>query len=156
MEKNTETRQYLLFIVGDILYGIEALKAQEIVEYTQITKVPMVSSFVKGVANIRGNIIPIIDLQERFSIGESKVTEKTSIIVINYAKENVNTRIGIIVDEIYEVDSIALTEIKKSPEFGTKIDSRFILYMGKYEDEYIEILNIETILDIDELSKLVM
>ena len=73
--------QYLLFITGGELYAIEALKAQEIVEYDAITKVPMMNSFIKGVTNIRGNITPVVDLKDRFDLGETTIADKTSIIV---------------------------------------------------------------------------
>ena len=153
--ENTNVQdQYLLFLVGGVLYGIEALKAQEIVEYNNITKVPMMNSFVKGVTNIRGNIVPVIDLLDRFQLGETKIGDKTSIVVINYQKDEEITPIGIIIDEVYEVDSIESSHLKKSPEFGSKINAKYILHMGKYEKEYIAILNTNTILNISELSKL--
>jgi len=146
--------QYLLFLVGDVLYGVEALKAQEIVEYTGVTKVPMMRSFVSGVTNIRGNIVPVIDLLDRFSLGKTEIGDKTSIVVINSKHNGEFREIGIIIDEVYEVDSIDPSELKKAPEFGAKIESRFILHMGKYDKEYIAILNTDAILNIDDLSKL--
>jgi len=146
--------QYLLFLVGGVLYGIEALKAQEIVEYSDITKVPMMHSFVKGVTNIRGNIVPVIDLLDRFKLGQTKIADKTSIVVVNYKKDEELMPIGIIIDEVYEVDSIDVSNLKKAPEFGSKIDSKYILHMGKYEKKYIAILNTNTILNVNELSEL--
>jgi len=146
--------QYLFFLVGGVLYAIESLKAKEIVEYVGVTKVPMMSSSVKGVTNIRGNIVPVIDLLDRFALGETVIGDKTSIIVINHKKDNVSMQIGVMIDEVYEVDNIDASNLKKAPEFGSKVDSKFILNMGKYDKEYIAILNINTILNIDELSKL--
>jgi purine-binding chemotaxis protein CheW len=146
--------QYLLFLVGGVLYAIESLKAQEIVEYVGVTKVPMMSSCIRGVTNIRGNIVPVIDLLDRFALGKTTVGDKTSIIVINHKKDDVSMQIGIIIDEVHEVDNIDASNLKKAPEFGSKVDSRFILNMGKYDKEYIAILNMNTILNIDELSKL--
>jgi len=98
--------------------------------------------------------VPVIDLIDRFSLGETKVGDKTSIVVVNYEKDDEKTQIGIMIDEVYGVDSIEPSEVKKAPEFGAKIDSKFILCMGKYDNKYIEILNTNTILDISELSKL--
>jgi purine-binding chemotaxis protein CheW len=146
--------QYLLFLVGGELYAIEALKAQEIVEYISVTKVPMMSSFIKGVTNIRGNIVPVLDLKDRFGLGSTVVSEKTSIVVVNYTREDETTQLGVMIDEVYEVDNIDASNIRKAPEFGAKIDSRYILNMGKYEHKYIPILNINAILDTDELSQL--
>ncbi len=153
-ENSNTKNQYLLFLVGGVLYGIEALKALEIVEYSDVTKVPMMNSFVKGVTNIRGNIVPVIDLLDRFDLGKTNIGDKTSIIVIQYKKDDKTMQIGIIIDEVYEVDNIDSFYIKKAPEFGSKIDARFILNMGKYDKEYIAILDTNTILNIDELSKI--
>ncbi len=148
--------QYLLFLVGGVLYGIEALKAQEIVEYSSITKVPTMKSFVKGVTNIRGNIVPVIDLLDRFGLGQTSIADKTSIVVVTFEKDESTMSIGIIIDEVYEVDSIDVEDLTKAPEFGSKIDAKYILHMGKYNKEYIAILNTKTILNIGELSQLAL
>ena len=148
--------QYLLFLVGGVLYGVEALKAQEIVEYSSITKVPTMKSFVKGVTNIRGNIVPVIDLLDRFGLGQTSIADKTSIVVVNHEKDEGIMSIGIIIDEVYEVDSIDVGDLTKAPEFGSKIDAKYILHMGKYNKEYIAILNTNTILNIGELSQLAL
>ena len=147
--------QYLLFYVGGDIYAIEALTTSEIVEYSHTTKVPVMPSFVKGVTNIRGNIVPVIDLLDRFGLGKSPINPKTSIVVINYEIQERVIQMGIIIDEVYEVDDIYTQQIKDAPEFGAKIDKRFILRMGKYQGNYLAILNTQTILDVNELSKLV-
>lgn len=146
--------QYLLFYVGGDVYAIKALSTSEIVEYTTITKVPLMPSFVKGVTNIRGNIVPVIDLLDRFSLGQTEIQPKTSIVVINYKTENETTQLGIIIDEVCEVDDINTDQIKEAPAFGAKIDKKFISYMGKYQGNYIAILNTQAILNTTELSKL--
>jgi len=144
--------QFLLFLVGGDLYAIEALKTSEIVEYNQITKVPMVTSCLKGVTNIRGNIVPTIDLLDRFGLGETKVDRKTSIVVINHVHKDNMIQLGVIIDEVFEVDDIDSENIKEAPEFGSKIDKKFIQQMGKYKGEYIAVLDMKTILNIEELS----
>ncbi len=146
--------QYLLFYVGGDVYAIEALATSEIVEYSTITKVPLMPSFVKGVTNIRGNIVPVIDLLDRFKLGKTVIGHKTSIVVINYATGDVTTEIGIIIDEVYEVDDIHTEQIKDAPDFGAKIDKKFISYMGKYQGNYIAVLDTQAILNVQELSKL--
>ncbi len=148
-----EQDQYLFFLVDGDLYAIEALIASEIVEYSDITKVPMMQSFVKGVTNIRGSIVPVIDMLDRFKLGKTKIADKTSIIVINYKDSNdIINQMGILIDEVYEVDNMDTT--KATPEFGTKFDKKFISKMGKYDGNYIAILDVQKILDINELSKL--
>ncbi len=146
--------QYLLFLAENELYAMEALKAQEIVEYSSVTKVPMMQSFIKGVTNIRGNIVAVIDLIDRFKLSKTEISDKTSIVVVNCKQNDETTQIGIMIDEVYEVDTIEKSNLKKAPEFGAKIDSKYILKMGKYENKYIPILNMDTILDINELSTL--
>ncbi len=146
--------QYLLFLSAGELYAIEALRAQEIVEYIGVTKVPKMHSFVNGVTNIRGNIVPVIDLADKLGLMKTNISDKTSIVVINSNKKNSSTQIGVIIDEVYEVDTITKGNIKKAPEFGAKINSKYILGMGKYEEKYIPILNMDNILNIDELSTL--
>jgi len=158
VDKNSEIgqNQYLLFYAGGDIYAIKALSTSEIVEYTTITKVPLMSSFVKGVTNIRGNIVPVIDLLDRFGLGETKIQPKTSIVVVNYEAENGTvTQLGIIIDEVYEVGDIYSEQIKVAPEFGAKINKKFILSMGKYQGDYIAILDTQSILNIAELSKTV-
>ena len=154
MSNIKEQSQYLLFLVDDDLYAIKALTASEIVEYSDITKVPMMQSFVKGVTNIRGNIVPVIDMLDRFGIGKTTIGDKTSIVVINYDEDGTKSQMGILIDEVYAVDDIDSIDTKPVPEFGTKFDKKFISKMGKYEGNYIAILDTQKVLDIKELSKL--
>jgi len=145
-------RQYLLFILDETLYAIGSLRAQEIVEYSQVTKVPMMSPCVKGVTNIRGNIVPVIDLLQRFNLGTTTIGSKTSIIVINHLSQGQEIQMGVIIDEVYEVDDISSIDLKDTPEFGSKVDKKFVQNMGRYNKDYIAILDMEAILDLDELS----
>lgn len=154
MSSEKEQSQYLFFLIGGDLYGIEALTASEIVEYSHVTKVPMMPSFVKGVTNIRGNIVPVIDILDRFKLGHTGIGDKTSIVVINYTTtDGIQLQMGVLIDEVYAVDDMRQEDIKEAPEFGTKFDKKFILKMGKYEGNYIAILNTQTVLDVKELSK---
>lgn len=151
---STAQSQYLLFYLRGEIYAIKALSTSEIVEYSHITKVPKMHSYVKGVTNIRGNIVPVIDLLDRFGLGVSKIAQKSSIVVINYESEEQVTQLGIIIDEVYEVDDIENSNIKNAPEFGSEIDRKFIVSMGKYRGEYIAILNTQAILNAKELATL--
>ena len=153
-ESDSAQNQYLLFYLNGDIYAIKALSTSEIVEYSQITKVPKMHSFVRGVTNIRGNIVPVIDLLDRFGLGVSKIGPKSSIVVINYKSEDSLNQLGVIIDEVYEVDDIQTSDIRTAPEFGSQIDRKFIASMGKYRGEYIAILNTQTILNVAELSKL--
>lgn len=146
--------QYLLFLAGGDLYAIEALSIKEIVEYGEITKVPMMCSFVKGVTNIRGSIVSVVDLLDRLSLGSTKIQNKTSVIVVSLKGLEKDMQVGVVVDEIFEVDNINIIDTREAPEFGSKIKKGFIKKMGKYGSEYIPILDINNLLDIEELSKI--
>ena len=147
--------QYLLFLIDDEIYGMDAKKVIEIVEFTPFTKVPNMRPFVKGVTNIRGDIIPLIDLKSRFNFSDVEITKRTSIIVTKVENRIKDTimKIGMIVDEVYEVDDIDEENMQEAPEFGTKIDNYFIKNMAKYNNKYIYILDIDHVLNYNELSK---
>ena len=99
-------KQYFLFISNNDIYAVEALDVIEIVEYQNITKVPMMSNFVKGVTNIRGNIIAVVDLLQRFNLEETKILDKTSLVILRKKHLDKELQIAIIIDEVYEVDNI--------------------------------------------------
>ncbi len=146
--------QYFLFLSNNDIYAVEALEVIEIVEYQQITKVPMMNRFVKGVTNVRGNIIAVVDLLDRFGVKPATVYDKTSLAILRKRYDGKDLQIAIIIDEVYEVDNIPQSDIEKTPTFGTKIDKKFIKNMAKYKGEYIPILDIDSILDINEISAL--
>ena len=145
-------KQYFLFISNQEIYAFDSLDVVEIIEYQNITKVPMMNKFVKGVTNIRGNIIAVIDLLERFGLNETIVSDKTSLVILKKSYDNKELQIAIVIDEVYEVDNISDINIEETPAFGTQVDKRFIKNMAKYNDEYIPVLNIDSVLDVEELS----
>ena len=154
--------QYLFFIVGDDMYGISSCTVLEMVEYPGLTKVPMMQSYVKGVTNIRGNIIPVIDLQGRFGFGESEIGERSSLVIVKkrlvkFDEEDSTESeemMAIVVDRVHEVGYISQKDIKSVPAFGTKIATKYIKDMAMYKNEYVALLNIDTILDYGEISQL--
>ncbi|MCK4737141.1 MAG: purine-binding chemotaxis protein CheW [Sulfurimonas sp.] len=142
----SDAKQYFFFKSGGDIYAIDAHSVSEMVEYQALTKVPMMSSYVKGVTNIRGEIIAVVDLLERFELGQTTIGKKTSLVIVN--------KIALIIDEIHEVDTIAEEDIKDTLDFGFKIEQRFIKNMARYNDEYIAILNCDEILNSVEISKI--
>jgi len=142
----SDAKQYFFFKAGGDIYALDAHDVTEMVEYQSLTKVPLMPSFVKGVTNIRGEIITVVDLLQRFDLGEVKISKKTSLVIIN--------KIAIIIDEVHEVNTIAEEDIKSSLDFGFKIDKRFVKNMARYNDDYIAILNCEEILNTDEIANL--
>ena len=141
-----DAQQYLFFKSGGDIYALDVNHVSEMIEYQALTKVPMMRGFVKGVTNIRGSIVTVIDLLERFGLGETIVGQKTSLVIVN--------NIALIIDEVHDVSSIVEEDIKDSLEFGFKIEPRFIKNMAKYHNSYIAILNCSEILNISEISLL--
>ncbi len=146
-------KQYFLFISGGEIYAMDALLVSEIVEFQDITKVPMMQTCIKGVTNVRGNIITVVDLQDRFSLGKTKITTRTSLAIVKKIHFEKSLDIAIIIDEVYEVDYISDDSLQLSPDFGTKINKSFIKFIGSYNNKDIAILNTEKILDISDLAK---
>lgn len=145
-------QQFLTFVLNNEVYGVNILSIKEIIDYGNITRVPMVNSFIAGVINLRGSVVPIIDLALRFSEQPSVRTKRSSIVIIELKHNEQNMEIGITVDEVNEVINIPFSEIEMAPEFGTKIRTDFIEGMGKIEKHLLILLDIENILAIDELS----
>jgi len=144
--------QFLTFQLNEEEYGISILNIKEIVDYGHITKVPMMTDFIAGVINLRGSVVPVVDLALRFSEEPSVRTKRSSIVILEAEYESKKIEIGITVDVVNEVLDISPKEIEVTPSFGTKIRTDFISGMGKVEGQLLVLLNIDKILDIDELS----
>jgi purine-binding chemotaxis protein CheW len=151
---NQEGDQYLFFSCNNDIYAIDALRVMEIIEYQSYTKVPMMQKFVKGITNIRGDLIAVVDLKEFFEFGETIRDKKTSMIILNVKNRDEYIKIAIIIDEVFETKYLNEEDIKNAPEFGMKIDTKFIKNMCKYSGNYIPILDIDKLLDVKQLSKI--
>ena len=134
--------KYLTFVLAEEEYGLEILKVREIIGAMDITSVPSTPDYVKGVINLRGKVIPVIDLRLKFSMPEAERTDQTCIIVVDVD----NVEMGIIVDEVSEVLDIDGDQIEDSPEFGGSVDTEFILGMGKAGDSVKILLDIDKVL----------
>jgi len=141
-----DAQQYLFFQSGVNTYALDVSHVSEMIEYQAVTKVPMMLPYVKGVTNIRGTIVTVIDLLERFGHGSTVIGPKTSLVIVN--------GIALIIDEVHDVCSITEENIKEPLEFGFKLDPRFIKNMAKYQESYIAILNCSEILNISEIAQL--
>jgi purine-binding chemotaxis protein CheW len=140
--------KFLTFVLGDEIYGIEILKAREIIGLMDITIVPQTPDYMKGVINLRGKVIPVIDLRMKFAMQEEEHTQETCVIVV----EVNGTSIGVIVDSVSEVSDINGADIEDAPNFGQGIDTSFIMGLGKVKEEIIVLLDIETVLSTEELK----
>ncbi len=154
--KNIDNKEgkYLTFTLADEEYGIGILKIKEIIGMMPITSVPQTPEFVKGVINLRGKVIPVMDLRIRFDLEASDYTDRTCIIVVEIGGENSNVMIGIVVDTVSEVLNIKSMEIEPAPAFGTELDTEYILGIAKIEGGVKILLDIDRVLRSDELSML--
>ncbi|MFP4032886.1 MAG: chemotaxis protein CheW [Desulfococcaceae bacterium] len=143
--------KYLTFTLAEEEYGIGILKIKEIIGMMPITTVPQTPHYVKGVVNLRGKVIPVIDLRLRFGMGEIEYTERTCIIVVEMAGESADVIIGIVVDTVSEVLTIRDEEIEDPPRFGTRLDTDYIHGMAKTEDGVKILLDIDRVLRSEEL-----
>ena len=153
-EMTIKTGKYLTFTLADETYGIGILKVKEIIGMMPVTSVPRTPDFVKGVINLRGKVIPVIDLRLKFSMDSISYSERTCIIVVEIDGESGTVLIGIVVDAVSEVLNITQEEIEETPAFGTKLETDYILGMAKIEGGVKILLNIDKILSSAEISDL--
>jgi purine-binding chemotaxis protein CheW len=149
---NPNSDQYFLFITGGEKYALNALCVVEILECTPYTKVPKCNSYIKGIVNIRGTLVGIIDLQERFGLGMTEIKHKTSIVIIKSTQNHDEHIMGVIIDEIFEVDGLDPNSFLDVPSFGTKIDKKFIKNIAKYNNEELIVLDENGICNLDEIA----
>ena len=140
--------KYLTFVLAEEEYGLEILKVREIISTMQITTVPRMPDFVKGVVNLRGKVIPVMDLRLKFGFEAPEQTEETCIIVVDVD----GVEMGIVVDKVSEVLDIAEQDIEDAPSFGSDVDTEFILGMGKAEGRVTILLDIGKVFAESELA----
>lgn len=137
--------KFLTFSLGNEQYGLEILRVKEIIGLLDITKVPRMPEFVRGVINLRGKIIPVVDLRVKFGMPRADDTQETCIIVADLG----DTLTGVVVDRVCEVLDISSNEIEEPPSFGSEVDTRFILGIGKSKGKVVILLDIAKVLSFD-------
>ena len=147
-----KTGKYLTFSLKEEEYGIGILKVKEIIGMMPVTSVPRTPAFVKGVINLRGKVIPVIDLRAKFDMESIPYDERTCIIVVEIDGESATILIGIVVDSVSEVLNIKADEIEAAPTFGSRLDTQYILGMAKTEGGVKILLNIDRVLSGDEIA----
>lgn len=150
----SRSQQYLTFSLRGDLYGIDILNVKEIIEYGGVTAVPRMPPCVSGIINLRGAVVPVVDLGRRFSHNRSDITPKTCIVIAEISEADGNTEIGIIVDAVNEVLNIADGDTEPPPAFGGRIRQDFIATIGKVGGRFVIVLNVHKVLDIDEIVDL--
>jgi len=153
------TDRYLTFVVADEVYALSILEVTEIMEYRSLTDVPMLPSFLRGVINLRGRVVPVVDLAARFGRGTTEVARRTSIVIVETGRPDQHgapggRTVGLLVDAVNKVVHFGPHDIEPPPDFGTSVDAQFISGMAQADDRFIIVLDATKVLSTDELASL--
>ncbi|MFA7405074.1 MAG: chemotaxis protein CheW [Pelobacteraceae bacterium] len=151
----TETVQYLTFKLSDEIFALDVAKVREILEITNITKVPQTPEFMRGVINLRGSVVPVIDMRLKFGMSATEQTVNTCIIVVEINMDGDTTVLGALADSVQEVVEMEPDSIEPAPHIGTKMNTDFIRGMGKVDGRFVMILDIDKVFSSNELANLV-
>ncbi len=147
----TETRTYLTFILDEEDFAVDVSNVREVLDFTNVTKVPRTPDFMKGVINLRGSVVPVVDMRIKFGLPEAETTVDTCIIVMEVNRDEEATIIGAMADSVKEVFELDPNSIEPPPRIGTRLETEFISGMGKYNDDFIIILDVNQVFSADEL-----
>jgi purine-binding chemotaxis protein CheW len=148
----TETRQYLTFKLGEEVFATDVAKVREVLDFTTITKIPRTPDFMSGVINLRGNVVPVVDLRLCFEMSKTVKTVNTCVVVVEMLLDGEPTVIGALADSVEEVIDLEPDQIEPAPKIGTQIRTDFIKGMGKRDSQFIMILDIDRIFSAEELA----
>lgn len=148
-----ETNQYLTFKLQDEVFGLAIGKVREVLDFTTITKVPRTPEYMRGVINLRGSVVPVVDLHLKFGLAQTEKTVNTCIIIVEINLEGEIIVLGALADSVQEVVDLEPEQIEPAPKIGTKLNTAFIKGMGKREEEFIILLDIDKVFSNDEISQ---
>jgi purine-binding chemotaxis protein CheW len=146
--------QYLTFFLSDGLFGLDIVTVREIIQFSKVTEVPLMPAFVKGVINLRGAVVPVIDLLARLGKDSSGSTKKSCIVIFDAVRDGERIELGLLVDAVSAVVDINDSDIEPPPHFGSAVKRDFIKGMGKLGDDFVIILEPEKAFDLDEMLEL--
>ena len=147
-----ETTQYLTFKLEDEVFAIDISKVREVLDFTTITKVPQMPEFMRGVINLRGSVVPVVDLRLKFGMSKTEKTVNTCIIITEVAVDGETAVLGALADSVQEVLDLASDHIEPAPRIGTKLKTEFIKGMGKQNDRFVIILDIDKVFSAEEMA----
>jgi len=150
----TETVQYLTFTLAEEVFALDVSKVREILEYSTVTRVPQTPDFMRGVINLRGSVVPVVDLRLKFGLTASEQTISTCIIVVEALLDGDSIVLGALADSVQEVVDMEPDQIEPAPHIGVQLNASFIKGMGKYDGTFVMILDIDKVFS-DEISNLV-
>jgi purine-binding chemotaxis protein CheW len=147
-----ETTQYLTFKLEDEVFALDISKVREVLDFTTITKVPKTPEFMRGVINLRGSVVPVVDLRLKFGMSRTEKTVNTCIIITEVTVDNETTVLGALADSVQEVMDLEPDRIEPAPKIGTRLNTEFIRGMGKRDNTFVIILDIDRVFSTDELA----
>ncbi len=147
-----ETTQYLTFKLEDEVFALDISKVREVLDFTTVTKVPKTPEFMRGVINLRGSVVPVVDLRLKFGMSRTEKTVNTCIIITEVTVDNETTVLGALADSVQEVMDLEPGQIEAAPKIGTRLNTEFIRGMGKRDNTFVIILDIDKVFSIDELA----
>ncbi len=147
-----ETTQYLTFKLEEEVFALDIGKVREVLDFTSITKVPRTPEFMRGVINLRGSVVPVVDLRLKFGMSKTEKTVNTCIIIVEVTVDEETTVLGALADSVQEVLDLEPGHIEPAPKIGTRLNTEFIKGMGKRDSRFIIILDIDKIFSTDELA----
>ncbi len=150
VEGINQTDQYLTFRLGEEVFALEIGKVREVLDFTNITKVPQTPPFMRGVINLRGSVVPVMDMNLKFGMPETAKTVNTCIIIAEIVVEGETTVVGALADSVREVLDLEPGQIEPAPKIGTRLNTDFIKGMGKTDDTFIIILDIDRVFSEEE------
>jgi purine-binding chemotaxis protein CheW len=156
MNAATESSQYLTFKLDQELYAVDIAKVREVLEFTAVTKVPRTPDFMRGVINLRGNVVPVVDMRLKLGLTQTEKTVNTCVIITEVEVDGEKTVLGALTDSVQEVIDLDADQIVPPPRMGTRIDTEVIRGMGKRDDHFLIILDIDrvfTAADVHEVVK---
>lgn len=148
----TQTTQYLTFRLGDELFGVDVGKAREVLDYTEVTHVPQMPDYMLGVINLRGSVVPVINLRRKFGMRNVEQTIDTCIIVIEIEVDGDVIVVGTLADAVQEVLDLNAAQIEPPPRLGTRLNTEFIKGMGNIDDQFLIILDIDRVFTAEEIA----
>lgn len=151
-ELKNETGQYLTYKLADEIFALDIAKVREVLDFTSITKVPQTPPYMCGVINLRGSVVPVIDMRLKFGMSKTEQTVNTCIIITEIQLEDETTVLGALADSVQEVLNLGAGQIEPPPKIGTGLNTDFIKGMGKQDDQFIIILDIDKVFSADELA----
>ena len=152
VETTNATSQYLTFRLGDEIFALEIFKVREVLEYRSVTRVPRTPPFMRGVINLRGSVVPVVDLHMKFGTGETQKTVDTCIIIAEVVFDDETMLLGALADSVEEVFDMDAGMIEPPPRMGTHLNIDFIKGMGKKEEEFVIILDVDRVFSNDEIA----